>query len=186
MSAGRDASIDPQLASLDAAGTVELCNSLADYGEAGGLSPELMLRVGKYAESKYDGNVDVLVAVGRMYLMGGEPARAKATLLRAGRIGPREPRLRVLLGDVLRELGEGRSVDDALREDRAAKNERAERPSSIPPASPLRPRSAGPSHPARSSRGARIDPPLSARGLRRFRESRSPPRIARGPCRPLE
>src|SRR3954470_21508940 len=106
MSAGREGPSDARFANLDANGTMDLCNSLADYGEAGGLSPELMLRVGRFAEGKFGDNQDVLVAAARMYFLGGEPSRARSALLRAACVGPDDARMRVLLGDVLEALAD--------------------------------------------------------------------------------
>src|SRR4051812_48100374 len=119
MYVGRSGAIDPRFANLDADGTVDLCNSLADYAEAGGLSLELMLRVGRFAEIKYTGNADVLMAVARMYFHGGELTRARSTLLKAGRMGPEDARLRLLLGEVLMALADPRTVTEALSEARA-------------------------------------------------------------------
>jgi serine/threonine protein kinase len=108
------APIEPQLAELDETGTVALCRSLADYAEAGGLSHELMLRVGRYAQIRYAGELDVLVAVGRMYHAGGEPARARATLLQASKLAPADERVLDALRAVLVALGSRESVAEAL------------------------------------------------------------------------
>ena len=82
MTVGNDAPIDPRFANLDAGATVELCSSLADYGEAGGLSRDLMMQVGRYAEARYGEDHEVLLAAARMYLLGGEAIRARAVLVR--------------------------------------------------------------------------------------------------------
>lgn len=108
------APIEPQLAELDEAGTVALCRSLADYAEAGGLSRELMLRVGHYAQLRYARALDVLVAVGRMYHAGGEPARARLTLLQASKLAPSDERVLDPLKAVLVTLGSHESVAEAL------------------------------------------------------------------------
>src|SRR5580698_5554084 len=107
---------DPRLAGLDATATIDLCLSLADYAEAGGLSRELMLQVGRYAELRYGDSADVLLATARMYLHGGEPARALETLFRANRLGPDEARVRPLLDAALKKLGDPRSPAQALRD----------------------------------------------------------------------
>jgi eukaryotic-like serine/threonine-protein kinase len=120
MSVGNDAFSDPRFATLDAPGVVELCNSLADYGEAGGLSRELMLQVGSFAEARFTDDLEVLLAVARMYLLGGETARARATLVRAGKRWPDESRVRPLLAHALRLLDDHRSVDEVLRDSRVS------------------------------------------------------------------
>ncbi len=97
---------DSQLSGLDETATIELCKSLADYGEAGGLSRDLMLRVGSYATASFPKNLDVLLAAARMYRMGGELDHAKTTLLGAGKLAPTEARTVGLLKEVLHELGE--------------------------------------------------------------------------------
>src|SRR5947209_11980333 len=86
MSIGSDAPVDPRFANLDASATIELCSSLADYGEAGGLSRDLMMQVGRYAEARYGDDIEVLPAVAKMYLLGGESERARSALVRAGRL----------------------------------------------------------------------------------------------------
>jgi serine/threonine-protein kinase len=116
MSVGRDDLTDPRFANLDAVGTVELCNSLADYGEAGGLSRDLMLQVGRFAEARFGDHVEVLLAAARMYLQGGEIARSRDVLLRAGKLGREEVRVGPLLEQVLRLLDDPRSAVQALRE----------------------------------------------------------------------
>src|SRR6185312_12577687 len=127
MSAGRDAPVDPRFATLDANGTIELCSSLADYGEAGGLSRDLMLKVGRYAESRYAREVEVLLAVGRMYLLGGEAGHARRVLVQAGHLGVEEGRIVPLLDQALERLGDMRTAEQALREPPA------EGPESHPP-----------------------------------------------------
>jgi serine/threonine-protein kinase len=111
-----DVKTDPRLAGLDASGTIDLCQSLADYAEAGGLSRELMLQVGRYAENRYGDSADVLLSAARMYLHGGEAARALEVLFRAARLGPDEARVRPLLDAVLKKLGDPRSPAQALRD----------------------------------------------------------------------
>src|ERR1700761_105913 len=101
MSVGHDALDDPRFANLDAGAIVDLCNSLADYGEAGGLSRDLMMQVGRYAEIRFAGDLEVLLAVARMYLLGGEAERARASLVRAGKLAPDDAREQPLLAHVL-------------------------------------------------------------------------------------
>ncbi len=97
MPAGSDAPIDPRFANLDANATIELCSSLADYGEAGGLSRDLMMQVGRFAEARYADDLEVLLAVARMYLLGGEAERARGALVRAGKLAPDDARVTPLL-----------------------------------------------------------------------------------------
>jgi hypothetical protein len=111
MSFANNAPIDPRFAHLDANGTIELCNSLADYGEAGGLSRDLMMQVGRYAEARYGDELEVLLALARMYLLGGEAARAQAALVRAGKLGLDEDRVTPLLAQVLEALDDPRTVE---------------------------------------------------------------------------
>jgi serine/threonine-protein kinase len=116
MSAGRDAPVDPRFANLDAGGTIDLCSSLADYGEAGGLSRDLMFQVGRFVESRFGSEGEVLLAVGRMYLHGGEAGRARHALVRAARLGLDEARIVPLLDQALEQLGEARSAERVLRD----------------------------------------------------------------------
>jgi serine/threonine protein kinase len=96
---------DSQLSSLDSAATLALCQTLGDYGEAGALSHDLMLRAGQYATSRFAGDLDILLAAARMYQLGGELDRARKVLLRAGKLAPDEARTLRQLGEVLRALG---------------------------------------------------------------------------------
>jgi serine/threonine-protein kinase len=116
MAVGHDDQIDPRFATLSEAGIVELCGSLSDYGEAGGLSRDLMLQVGRFSETRYGHDLEVLLAVSRMYVIGGETTRAKAALVRAGKLWPDEARVPPLLAHTLKLLDDPRSVDQVLRE----------------------------------------------------------------------
>src|SRR4051812_46198404 len=95
---------------LDEPMTIELCNALASCGEADGLSSDLMLRVGRYAEARFGRRPALLIAAARMYLHSPEPRRALTLLLRAGKLDPEEPRLRPLLQRALAQLGDPRTV----------------------------------------------------------------------------
>jgi serine/threonine-protein kinase len=96
---------DAQLSNLDSAATLALCNTLAEYGEAGALSHDLMLRAGQYATSRFGDDLDILLAAARMYQLGDETELARKVLLRAGKLAPDETRTLRQLGDVLRALG---------------------------------------------------------------------------------
>src|SRR6185437_6402858 len=106
-----DGPIDARFAHLDAKALIELASSLADYGEAGGLSHDLMLQVGRYAEATYAEDVDVLLAIARMYLFGGEPRRARDVLFQTGGIGESEARVLSLLSDALALLDDPRGAE---------------------------------------------------------------------------
>ena len=152
MSVGRDAFSSSQFATLDAAGLVELCGSLADYGEAGGLSRELMLQVGVFGEARFGGEVEVQLAVARMYLLGGESTRARDVLTRAAQVWPDEPRVRPLLAEVRSLLDAPNLIDDMLRESE-------QRRASAPPRAISGGRESAPPRGApRSVRGSRLDP----------------------------
>ena len=96
---------EAQLSTLDRAATLALCTTLGDYGEAGALSHDLMLRAGRDATTRFAGDVDVLLAAARMYQLGGEVELARRVLLHAGKLAPEEARTLRQLGEVLRELG---------------------------------------------------------------------------------
>ncbi|MFS8071860.1 MAG: hypothetical protein ACMG6S_36280, partial [Byssovorax sp.] len=96
---------DSQLSNLDKAATLALCKTLGDYGEAGALSHGLMLQAGRYATTRFAGDLDVLLATARMYQLGGELALAREVLLDAGSIAPQEKRTLHQLGEVLGALG---------------------------------------------------------------------------------
>ncbi len=133
MPSGGDAPIDPRFANLDANATIELCGSLADYGEAGGLSRDLMMQVGGYAEARYGDDLEVLLATARMYQLGGEVERARAVLVRAGTLGQDDDRVLPVLSSVLASLGESRTAEQVLHDEARApdsKSARATRSSS--------------------------------------------------------
>jgi eukaryotic-like serine/threonine-protein kinase len=111
-----DAALEARFANLDANAIIDLCTSLADYGEAGGLSPELMMQVGRYAEARYAGEPEVLFAVGRMFLAGGETLRARGALVSAARLGMDEGIVLPVLDEVLGQLRDPRSAEEVLRE----------------------------------------------------------------------
>src|SRR5262245_43609776 len=114
MSGEKRPPLEPQFDDLNAAGTIELCQSLSDYAEAGGLSLELMLRVGGFASARYASDLEVLLAVARMYQVGGELERAREALVRAGKLAPHDARLLHLLREVLLSLGVQESAADVL------------------------------------------------------------------------
>jgi serine/threonine-protein kinase len=143
MPVGSDELTDPRFANLDEDATIELCSSLADYGEAGGLSKDLMLQVGRYAETRYERDLDVQLAAARMYMLGGETTRAKAVLVRAAKLGA-DARVSALLAQVNETLG-----DPAPASERGAG-----RSDSLPPI--LQPRHATPS-PDYGGRGPKSD-----------------------------
>lgn len=115
MSSGR-AIADEEFAGLDADGMVQLCGSLADYAEAGSLSPALAERVARFVERKFSDESDVLFAVGRLFFLSGDTEASREFLLRAGLLSPSDERLRALLGEVLALLGDTRTVNQALAE----------------------------------------------------------------------
>ena len=96
---------DSQLSNLDGPATLALCTTLGDYGEAGGLSHELMLQAGQYATTRFADDLEILLAAARMYHLGGEHERARKVLLRAGKMAPEDTRTLRQLGEVLRLLG---------------------------------------------------------------------------------
>ncbi|MEO5727704.1 MAG: protein kinase, partial [Byssovorax sp.] len=96
---------DSQLSNLDKAATLALCKTLGDYGEAGALSHGLMLQAGRYATTRFAGDLDILLATARMYQLGGELGLAREVLLDAGSIAPQEKRTLHQLGEVLGALG---------------------------------------------------------------------------------
>lgn len=80
---------------------------LAERGEtqSGALSVELVREVGREAEAMYPDDSEILLAVGRMYLAGGEIQKALRPLTRAGKIKASSRAFR-LLGEVLLRLGD--------------------------------------------------------------------------------
>ena len=80
---------------------------LAERGETetGTLSVELVREVGREAEAMYPDDSEILLAVGRMYLAGGEIQKALRPLTRAGKITASSRAFR-LLGEVLLRLGD--------------------------------------------------------------------------------
>jgi serine/threonine-protein kinase len=132
MSFGRDALGASEFASLDGPGLVELCTSLADYGEAGGLSRDLMLRVGSFAEANFAHDVEVMLAASRMYLLGGETERSLSALIGAGRRWPDEDRVRPLLAHALRLLEDPRTVEEALADGPSSAERRPKQPEPKP------------------------------------------------------
>ena len=96
---------DSPLSTLDGPATLALCITLGDYGEAGALSHDLMLRAGQYATTRFADDLEILLAAARMYQLGGELDLARRALLRAGKRAPDDKRTLRQLGEVLRELG---------------------------------------------------------------------------------
>jgi serine/threonine-protein kinase len=121
---------DSQLSNLDGPATLALCTTLGDYGEAGGLSHDLMLRAGQYATTRFADDLEILLAAARMYHLGGEDERARKVLLRAGKMAPEETRTLRLLGEVLRALG--RPVTPGLAIAEASEASEAEEAAAAP------------------------------------------------------
>jgi predicted Zn-dependent protease len=108
---------DPPNASpgaADSAATIELCNSFAEYAEAGAYNRSLLIDAGRHAVQRYPDEVDVLVSVGRMYLAADELSAAQAILERASRIAPQDSRIVRLLAGVLLRLGDSRRAEEAI------------------------------------------------------------------------
>ena len=102
------------LMNLDAAATIELCASLAAYGEAGALSRDLMTQVGSHALSAHGRNIEVVLALGRMLLAAHQLAEAEPTLTLATSLAPDDPRGFRLLGEALLALGRGALAGEAF------------------------------------------------------------------------
>jgi tetratricopeptide (TPR) repeat protein len=94
--------------------TLDLCARLASYGEAGAAPSDLLRRVGAEATRRFGDDVEVLIAVGRMYLMGEELAEAEKALRRATRLAPQDPHALRLLGEVLLRQGDPTAAHAAL------------------------------------------------------------------------
>ncbi len=164
---------DSQLSNLDGPATLALCTTLGDYGEAGALSHDLMLRAGQYATTRFADDLEILLAAARMYQLGGELERARKVLLRAGKLAPDEKRTLRHLGEVLKELGlpvtPGLAILEAVDEPQAGPSER--------PQSHIRPLEEH--NASRSDLPEKSSPRQSARyeeGERRRRPSQQPTR----------
>ena len=114
MSSGRSEARGHQSARLTRAQTLDLCARLASYGEAGATPRDLLLQAGAEAVRSFAEDADVLVAVGRMYLMGEELAEAERVLQRAVRRAPEDAHALRILGEVLLRLGDPGAAHDAL------------------------------------------------------------------------
>jgi tetratricopeptide (TPR) repeat protein len=97
-----------------AGATIELCNSFAEYAEAGAYNRALLIDAGRHAVQRYPDQVDVLVAVGRMYLAADELAPAQAILEQAARRAPQDGRVVRLLAGALLRLGDARGAEELV------------------------------------------------------------------------
>lgn len=86
---------------------IALCAQFSEYAEAGAYNRTLLLEAGRFAVQRFPEEVDVLVAVARMYIAADELAAAHAILEHAQRLDPLDSRVARLFAGVL--LGEGDS-----------------------------------------------------------------------------
>ena len=93
---------------------LELCARLASYAEAGAAQKDLLARAGSEAVRRFADDAEVLVAVGRMYLMAEDLAEADRVLRRAARLAPRDPHALRLLGEVMLRQGDPSAAHKAL------------------------------------------------------------------------
>lgn len=102
-------------ASPERALTIALCDALADRGAvpAGTTDYEVVLHVGGYAGVRYGEDPEVLVAVGRMYLVAGEMRRALTPLAQAAKLSSSPAAFR-LLGVLLLRMGQAKRAVQAF------------------------------------------------------------------------
>jgi predicted Zn-dependent protease len=85
----------------DPQATIALCDVVR-----GPLHQTLMLEVGDLARDKHSSNVNVLIAVARMYTTAQKLAEAQSLLVAAGKIAPRDGAIYRALGEVLLRRGD--------------------------------------------------------------------------------
>ncbi len=102
------------VAGLTRAQVLDLCARFASYAEAGSMAKELLARAGADAVRRFADDTDVLVAVGRMYLMAEELVEAERALRRATRLAPRDPHAQRLFGEVILRRGDPAAAHTAL------------------------------------------------------------------------
>src|SRR5258708_372916 len=91
------------------AATVALCDALR-----GSVRAALVQQVGEYATARHQGDVNVMLAVARMYLEGERLSEAQAVLVGAGKIAPRDPEIYRWLGEVLLRRGDAERAEKVL------------------------------------------------------------------------
>ena len=94
----------------DAETTLAVCGELS----LGGVADELVREVGARAEQWHAHDLEVLVAVGRMYLRAGLLSEAQAAFVGAGKANPQDPRAFRLLGEVLLRRGDAIRAEKVL------------------------------------------------------------------------
>ena len=105
----QDALLSRWRAHPDADTTIALC------GEAGNaLGEQLVREIGSLAEQRHSARIDVMTAVGRMYLAAGLLSDAQNTLVQAGKIDARDPRPFAVLGQVLLHRGDAQRAEKVL------------------------------------------------------------------------
>jgi serine/threonine-protein kinase len=79
--------------------TLELLASLTQYAEAGAVQPAMLQQAAVHALEQHGDHVEVLLAVGKLYLASGDRNEAGRILGRASRVAPDDRRLAQLLVD---------------------------------------------------------------------------------------
>jgi hypothetical protein len=109
MPGDRDDVLATWLAVADAASTITLCGSLADGpGPISSEDVDLAVSVGREARARFPANVDVLLAVSRLYVRTNNLEEARWTMAHATTIAADDTRTFGLLGEILLRLGDAR------------------------------------------------------------------------------
>ena len=93
----------------DASSTIALCEALRTVAR-----PTLVQQVGEVAQQKHASDVQVLLAVARMYLETQRLSDAQAVLVSAGKLAPRDGSIYRWLGEVLLRRGDADRAEKVL------------------------------------------------------------------------
>jgi predicted Zn-dependent protease len=104
----------------DAHATIALCEALSTSAHSAGAGSSTkppiaqVQEVSDDATRRHAGNVDVLVAVGRMLIAAERLAEAQTLLVSAGKVAPREPLVYRWLGEALMRRGDAEKAERVL------------------------------------------------------------------------
>ena len=85
--------------SVDLSATLELLASLTQYAEAGAVQPHTLAQAAQHALEEHGDQIEVLIAVAKLYVAIGDRAATGAVLGRAMRVAPEDKRVTQLFAE---------------------------------------------------------------------------------------